>query len=261
VAVIRQVKTERRCKLCQSTHRSEIDQLLLLRSQSGKLDDGTRVNGEYVITRCAELGIQNPTKENITGHWKNHCEVIDDEAAKAIDQAVDATLAKLQPGAVVDADAALDRIIAVGVAEIEERVAQGQRSGIGVDQVLKAIDSKTRRGASEAQSELLRELGGGIAAAFKIAAGSPPKQLDEPAIDAEFEEIPVSPRYAQVEFKPGGSRYVYSVEGHSVDVGSTVRVTSFLGDSVEARVVGLVDSPPPGVSIKRIQRVVQAVAS
>jgi hypothetical protein len=187
---VRQIRSEQRCKICASPDRAEIDSLLELRSTLGKLEDGTRVNGDYVLKRMGELGIRNPTIDNIKLHWKNHCEVVDDALAEQLEGAAGRALEALDSGGTVDADAALDRIVAVGMAELEEKIRNGQKTGIGVDHIMKAIDSKTRRGHSEAQSELLRSLGGGISDVFKKALGKPTTaELEEATVEAEFEEV------------------------------------------------------------------------
>lgn len=190
---VRAIKDERRCKLCRNDHRSEIDELLELRSNAGKLPepDGRRATLEVVLEKLIAWGIDNPTKENVTGHFKNHCQVIGDGTMEKVDEAVTTALATLQAGGKIDPDSALDRIVMLGMAEIEAKVANGQLSGIPPDLVLKAIQVKTQRGASEAQSDLLRAVGGGIAAA--IAGGMPPvrppAQINEAALEAEFTEV------------------------------------------------------------------------
>jgi hypothetical protein len=186
---VRQIKSEKRCKICASPDRIEIDRLLELRSVGEKID-GVRVTGDYVLARMGELGLRNPTLDNLKAHWKNHCEVVSDELVGQLEGAVTAALEALDQGATVDPDAALDRIVAAGMAEIEQKIRNGQKVGISVDHILKAIDSKTRRGHTEAQSELLRSLGGGIESVFKKAlGGGEQKQLPEVVEDAEFEEV------------------------------------------------------------------------
>jgi hypothetical protein len=186
---VRQIKSEKRCKICASTDRTEIDRLLELRSIGEKID-GARVTGDYVLARMGELGLRNPTLDNLKAHWKNHCEVVSDEFASQLEGAANAALEAIDKGATVDADASLDRILAIGMAEVEEKARNGQKVGISIDHILKAIDSKTRRGHTEAQSELLRSLGGGIESVFKKAlGGGEQKQLPETVEDAEFEEV------------------------------------------------------------------------
>lgn len=185
---VRQIRDEKRCKICASPDRSEIDSLLELRSKGGKLDD-VRVNGDYVLKRMGELGIRNPTVDNIKLHWKNHCEMVDDALGEQLDGAAERALAALEAGETVNPDAVLQRVLALGAAELEEKARNGQKTGIGIDHILKAVDSMTRRSTSQSQNELLRELGGGISLVFKKAIGQAPEQLPEAVEDAEFEEV------------------------------------------------------------------------
>lgn len=191
---VRAIKDERRCKLCRNEHRAEIDALLELRSNAGKLPepDGRRATLGVVLEQLIAWGVENPTKENITGHFKNHCQLVGAETMAAVDNAVTTALATLEAGGKIDPDTALDRIVLLGMAEIEAKVANGQLSGIPPDLVIKAIQVKTQRGASDAQSELLRAVGHGIAGA--IAGGmrpvSPPPRAVEGEVieDAEYTE-------------------------------------------------------------------------
>ncbi len=179
---VRAIKTVTLCRICSADKRPEIDALLEKRSKSEKIGE-KRVTLEYVQAAAAEWGVADLSKQTVTGHWKNHCEVIGDKAAEAIDTAAVEKIKRLMQGddgAKLDADEVLDWIVAIGAAELEEKIKQGQRSGVTPDMMLKAIDAKTRRGHAEAQSDLLRGLGGGIAAYFSKAL---PGQV-QPAIEA-----------------------------------------------------------------------------
>ena len=68
-----------RCKLCKHPKRDEIDAWLEKRS-NGEVVDGNRVNLEYALARLAELGVENPTEDNVKNHWKKHCEKVADDA-------------------------------------------------------------------------------------------------------------------------------------------------------------------------------------
>jgi hypothetical protein len=61
----------------------------------------------------------------------------------------------VKAGERVNADDALDFVIALGVTELEARLQREGRSGVTVDQLVKAIGEKTRRKSSDAQRELL----------------------------------------------------------------------------------------------------------
>lgn len=184
------VKTEPRCKLCQSPHRHSIDELLEKRSKLESLDDGTRVNLEYCLSRFLEWGVVNPTGENVKNHWRKHCRVSEDGAIEA---AQTAALLKLEEmdrnGVMVDVNRDLDWLWSLGIAEIRERVARGDKSGISADLLLKVAAEKTRRQHNETQDDLMRALTGGVAQAF-TQLGRPVSELPAgDVVEAEFAEV------------------------------------------------------------------------
>lgn len=188
---VRVLKHEPRCKLCAHPLRTEIDALLEQRSLSLKDEAGERINAVYVIAKLAAMEVVNPTKENLTVHWMKHCEritgaqvAVDVSAAAAALDAVDAQGAALS----VDIEGNLRRLFALGIAEVEEKIKLGQRSGVTVDHLMKISDALLRRGQNEAQSELLKALGGGIEQVFAKALGGP-AAIEPPIEDASFEEV------------------------------------------------------------------------
>lgn len=167
-------KHEPRCKLCSHPQRPEIDRLLEMRSKRQTVD-GVRVNAEYVIERLREMEVDNPTEDNIKDHWRKHCTVTTDGSIEAQQQAAANEILKiLAQGGSVDINSDLDKLWAIGRAEIEARVSRGERSGITPDIMLRIAQEKTRRQHNETQDELLKALTGGIAAAIT----APPKQID-----------------------------------------------------------------------------------
>lgn len=180
---VRAIKDERRCKICRSEKRTQIDALLELRSNAGRDENDVRVTAVYVTERMKEWGIANPTLENIKIHWQKHCEVVSDEMAANLDAAV---LRAVMAGEQVDVDTALRTMYTIGFTELTEKVKNGQKSGIGPDLLVKISDAITRRKTSDAQSELLNAVGGGIRAAL---AGRRAPELEEATIDAEFVEV------------------------------------------------------------------------
>jgi hypothetical protein len=182
------LKNEPKCKICSSDFRTDIDDLLLLRSKRQHDADGNRVNEQYVLEKCAFYGIRNPTLDNIRNHWKLHCSV---ESTEVIEAAAGAQLKALEEvmagGEHANLDEALRTIVSLGVAGFKEKVAKGQNP-ITVDHVLKAAAELTRRSHNEAQEDLLSSLVGGIGAALSQAKA--PKQIAgaEVIIDAVLEE-------------------------------------------------------------------------
>lgn len=164
------LKTEARCKLCQHPQRSDIDALLEKRSARAKDDNGVLVNGDYVLTQLKAWGVENPTRENITTHWRKHCqrvagaagEVMDAEQAKALDE----LLAILDSDKYPDTtEGKLQRLFDLGMAEVELRIRRGDRSGITLDQLRWVSAELGRRKGAEAQQDLLAALGAGLAQA------------------------------------------------------------------------------------------------
>lgn len=187
MAVI-QIKTELRCKVCSSDFRKEIEDLLEKRSNREYDEQGNRINEQYVLEKCAEYGIRNPTIDNIKNHWRKHCET---GSSKVIEAAATAQLDALEKvlagGEHANLDEALRTIVTLGVAGFREKVAKGMNP-ISVDHVLKAAAELTRRSHNEAQEDLLQSLIGGIGAA--LGPGKNPKQIgDGTVIDAEGVEV------------------------------------------------------------------------
>lgn len=180
------IKTESRCKLCKHARRGDIDALLEKRSNREKDEHGTPINLEYVLARLSEWGVANPNEDNIRAHWKRHCEVQSGEVMQRREAAATRVLDAFREGdrsVVVDADDALDFIIAQGVEEAAARIEIEGKAGVTLDQVLKAIDAKTKRKQSEATNEVLRALSGAI----ETSVGA---LVEGDAEEAEFEALP-----------------------------------------------------------------------
>jgi hypothetical protein len=187
------IKNEPKCKLCQSPRRAEVDVLLERRSNLETDGIGKRINLAYVLAAFAEWGVTNPTEENVKTHWRKHCEKIESGVVEQMQTAALQALDRMErDGVVVNVNEDLDWLWAIGIAEIRERVARGDRSGITPDLLLKVAAEKTRRQHNESQEELLRSLAGGMAQALgerRVALGRP-EALPEVVEDAEFAEVP-----------------------------------------------------------------------
>ena len=180
------LKSEPKCKLCRSDFRTEIDALLEQRSNRAFDEAGNRINEQYVLEKCAEYGVPNPTPDNLKLHWAKHCTV---ESNEVVTAAASAQLDKLEEllagGEHANLDEALRSIVTLGVAGFRERIAKGMNP-ISVDHVLKAAAELTRRSHNEAQEDLLSALTGGLAKAL----GQAPKQIgDGTVIDVEAKEV------------------------------------------------------------------------
>lgn len=177
-SAVQPIKTVTRCKLCAHPRRTEIDELLLKRSEGAVDEQGRRYNAERVKELLSEMGVQNPTDENIKVHWGKHCEKVSTELVAAQERKRIEVLEKIKDGETSDLltpDQALDFVIAQGAEELQLRIENEGKAGITVDQMMKAIEVKTRRKADDGVNKLLNEVGRGIAGVFvkKLAAGQP----------------------------------------------------------------------------------------
>lgn len=162
--VVRQVKQELRCKLCKHPGRAEIDHLLLQRSQRTMLADGTRVTGDYVVARLREMGVENPTHENLTTHWKRHCEVVDRNSEEEITAAVEGVLASMSPEQIGELSSgdALRVLRTQAFVELQARLKRTGKSGLSPDQLLRILEMEQKQKQSEDQARFLGVLGAGL---------------------------------------------------------------------------------------------------
>lgn len=183
-------KTELKCKLCRHANRREIDDLLLKRSRREKDEGGRLINLEYVLAALRGLGVQNPTEDNIKNHWRKHVQVVSAEVVEKQEENRRSAVADDSP---VDVDAVLDRIVKAGMSDLETLMAETEKSGVTVDQVLKATQIKTQRKQDEAAKKLIGGLAGAIGGAIAgrmLAPQEPRKQLDDPdVIEGEVVEV------------------------------------------------------------------------
>jgi hypothetical protein len=174
------------CKICSSPERRRIETLLEHRHHRRKDSNGVRINLEYVKARMLELGVKNPTLENVTLHVSRHMEFVEDSRKLHKLDSGRKTALKLRTGTPhVDIDENLRWMISVGRSEIEDRLIRGEKSGITTDHILKATDALTRRQHNEAQHELLGALVGGIGHAI----GAVPAQALNPVPEAIVLEL------------------------------------------------------------------------
>ena len=180
--VIRQLKTENRCKICSSPHRKEIEDLILRRSDRIKADDGSKVNLDYLLAAMAQYGIENPTAENVKGHWKNHIEKVPAEEVAADIEVIEAAVQEMESGnfSFEDLDEGLRFFFTVGIRNLRRKIAAGEDPGITHDHLLKTAGEITKRRTNDAQAELMKALGGGIERVFTKALGGDdePKQIE-----------------------------------------------------------------------------------
>jgi hypothetical protein len=172
------VRTSRRCKFCTHPRRMEIDAELEIRSRlNGQPDDaGVVHNWEYVKGRLLELGVENPTEDNVKSHWGNESKhsypVTEEEAAMVAVEAGKLTEEQL---AVVErvlgpdwrevtptAEQILELQRALFPFELVDRIKAGKPLGITWDQVDRGINTSTRRSSDERAADLVSSLAGAI---------------------------------------------------------------------------------------------------
>lgn len=167
-----ETQSVQRCKLCSHESRTEIDQILLKRSL-GEADDEGRWNIERVLKALGELGVTNPTKENVTIHWRKHCEAVSEEVVQEREEAKEAVAAR----SMAMADEALgvgwrervlspdEYLILVRIAaqhDLALRMASGERTGATIDHGLKSVGEVTKRKSSEALDDVRKGIGAAV---------------------------------------------------------------------------------------------------
>ena len=181
--------TQTQCKICRSEGRVQIDALLLARAMKERDEWGKRVTMTTIHRLMEELGIPNPTRDNVETHLEKHCELVDD-ADLALRDVIDLADQARMLGARFDeqgpatADTLPDRVIQMYDLQIRSELRDGKVPRVTADQVRAMIDTKTRRRQNERLTDLLDI----HAAALSGAVGWD----DQKAIDAgpdEFAEI------------------------------------------------------------------------
>ena len=156
------LKTEPKCKLCRHPERPAIDELLAKRSGHEKDADGNRINLEYVQAKLVDLGVVNPTAENIKIHLRRHCELITPESERQIEELAGSLEAEARRlgeefdlAGAATADTLPDRVIQLYDLWMRAELRQGRIPKITPDQVRAMIDTKTKRRHQESITDLL----------------------------------------------------------------------------------------------------------
>jgi len=207
------VKTSPKCKLCQHPERQAIDAELELRSNlMGKADEnGVVHNIEYVLGRFREIGVENPTADNIKNHWGNERKhsypaTVEEAAQQAIEEG---ELSEQQlevvkrilpdwPDVTPTPEQILELQRALFPYTVIQNIKNGKPLGITWDQVDRGINTATRRNSEEQAASLIGSLAGAIEESARTAGKAVDAVLgkDElPIIEAEViepKEIPES---------------------------------------------------------------------
>jgi hypothetical protein len=202
------VKTSRRCKLCQAEQREAIDAELEIRSNlNGKPDEnGVVHNMEYVQKRLVELGVDNPTPDNIKNHWGNESKhsypaTIDEANAIALEvenlseQQLEIVKRLLPdwPEVTPSPEQILELQRALFPFTLIQNIKAGKPLGITWDQVDRGINTATRRNSEEQAASLIGSLAGAIEESARTAGKAVDAALgkgeeEHPVIDAEIVE-------------------------------------------------------------------------
>lgn len=193
-----QIKSEGRCHICTSPERLAIDGLLEKRQLRERDAEGNRITLVTIEKVGRALGIWTVQKDatiwdSLKVHWRKHCEFVTADELVAKVEATEAEKTELEEQikellardpATVSVEGVMRRIIQVGGAELEARIARGEKTGVTYDHIMKAAQELGRRNQQEAQNELLRTLTGGLG----MALGAPRPQGELEAGEAEEAE-------------------------------------------------------------------------
>lgn len=195
------VKTAPRCKLCQSARRVDMDALLEMRSKGESDESGARVNFEYVAARYGDWHEgEKLTRENVTGHWKNHCELVEADVVDSLQaaerrlgnaalEAIERILGPDRHEKTPSVDEMLELRRALYALELEAKALAGAPIGLTHDHASKDFDSSTKRKRNEEMAGALELLGAGIGRAL-LGGGQKQKELPEAeVIEGEFAEV------------------------------------------------------------------------
>lgn len=192
------LKTAPKCKLCQSPRRPDMDALLEMRSLRKKDAAGNDVNFDYVAARYAEWHEgEKLTKENVSGHWKNHCELVEASVVDALGaaeqrlenaalEAVERILGPDRHTKTPTVDEMLELRRALYALELEAKAVAGAPIGLTHDHASKDFDSSTKRKRNEEMAGALELLGAGIGRAL-LGGGQQAKELP-PADEVVIED-------------------------------------------------------------------------
>lgn len=188
-----QTKTEPRCKLCRHPARTTIEHWLERRSLREEDERGERITLAYVLDRFRELGVENPTEDNIKAHWGKHCELVaDDEAARLGE--VEAEIAEQARRLAAeyegrdDPDSHLELQQRIGHLRLLAELKRGELPKVTVDQSRAAVDSKTKRRHNEKVDQLLELQGVALTRAIGLAGPPIAGELVE-GDDDDVEEV------------------------------------------------------------------------
>jgi hypothetical protein len=190
------IQSAPRCKLCQHAKRSEIDALLERRS-NGESDETGRFNLQRIldILGSPEFDVTNPTKENVTVHWRKHCEKVEqgqvDEMQEKKQELSTRALAMCEAEFGVDwQDRVLSNdeyLIFVRICaqyDLSQKILAGEKTGATIDHGIKSVGESTKRKSNEALDEIRKGMGQALQAVAQRELG-----ISRPALPAGVPDI------------------------------------------------------------------------
>lgn len=178
-------ETAPRCKLCQNAHRTEIDELIALRSQRLK-------KTPEILVQLAEWGVENPTADNLKMHLKNHVELVTPEEysqrADDVDEVFTQILGDGWQNRVPTPDEANELVRALAVRDLYRKAKEGKGVGLTADHLLKSVAEATKRKSDERVGGLLGTLVGALTE--RQQRQLPPVVVEhEPIEEAEVSDV------------------------------------------------------------------------
>ena len=180
-----QIKTEMRCKICTSEHRSEIEDILAIRSAGGTLPDGTRPTEEWIFSVAEERWGFKLNRNNIGTHFRKHFKAGDPAAMESVAVDVRTKLEGLIRDAGIPhiaAEVFLEGLVGIGYQKM-----LADPSSVTIDQALKAVAELTKRKHEETTANLMVALGQSVQTA--IGKIPDPDPLNVPPGEIEVVDV------------------------------------------------------------------------
>lgn len=179
-----QVKTVDRCKICQSQHRAEIEDTVILGRRGELLDNGIRPTQKWMFENAERLWGITLNSANIHAHFKKDGHFLEGDPAQLAQASRDVSteMAQLIQGQGIDAvsvEKFLETVIALGYQRL--LLDPGK---VTVEHALKAVAELTKRKHDETTAKLMQVLAAGTEQALRRIGAPEP----EPVIEAEVVE-------------------------------------------------------------------------
>lgn len=165
-----QVRTEPRCKICQSPHRAEIEDILYLRSSGQLMESGIRPTTEWITQNAEALWGFKLNSNNLGTHFKGHFRpgtpdaqaLAQRDTRTAVGQQIaDTGIERVSP------EQFLESVIGIGMMTV-----RNDPTRVTVDHALKAVAELTKRKHDETTAKLMLALAGATGDAIGATAAA-----------------------------------------------------------------------------------------